>query len=85
MKHTISVLVENEFGVLARVAGLQPGRGDARRAAGGELSCPRGRGSTPYARRREPERGPRHGSAQAPPGASRCAPGTLQVRMPSNV
>ena len=27
MKHTISVLVENEFGVLARVAGLFSGRG----------------------------------------------------------
>ena len=27
MRHTISVLVENEFGVLARVAGLFSGRG----------------------------------------------------------
>ncbi len=27
MKHTISVLVENEFGVLARIAGLFSGRG----------------------------------------------------------
>jgi len=27
MKHTISVLVENEFGVLARVSGLFSGRG----------------------------------------------------------
>src|SRR5512140_2459517 len=27
MQHTISVLVENEFGVLARVAGLFSGRG----------------------------------------------------------
>ena len=27
MKHTISVLVENEFGVLSRVAGLFSGRG----------------------------------------------------------
>ena len=27
MKHTISVLVENEFGVLTRVAGLFSGRG----------------------------------------------------------
>lgn len=26
-KHTISVLVENKFGVLARVAGLFSGRG----------------------------------------------------------
>ncbi|HJX14628.1 MAG TPA: acetolactate synthase small subunit, partial [Candidatus Deferrimicrobiaceae bacterium] len=27
MRHTISVLVENEFGVLSRVAGLFSGRG----------------------------------------------------------
>ena len=27
MKHTISVLVENQFGVLARIAGLFSGRG----------------------------------------------------------
>ena len=27
MRHTISVLVENEFGVLARVAGMFSGRG----------------------------------------------------------
>ncbi|HOE27943.1 MAG TPA: ACT domain-containing protein, partial [bacterium] len=27
MKHTISVLVENRFGVLARIAGLFSGRG----------------------------------------------------------
>ncbi len=27
MRHTITVLVENEFGVLARIAGLFSGRG----------------------------------------------------------
>ena len=27
MRHTISVLVENEFGVLTRIAGLFSGRG----------------------------------------------------------